>query len=492
MTPRASVVLLLLPALCVGEPVHMPLTRRSGVRTVQDHFAAADRARARYGFPTSKNSSKSRRDSTGFAIVNQEGDASYFSTVEIGTPPQSFSVILDTGSSDLFVLDSTCSGCSDAALFDSSKSSTFSQQTSTRPTIITYGSGSVEGFIGTDTVSMGSFSVPSQAFLTVEAMDQGLIDGSVSGLIGLAFQGLADTKATPFWQTLASNGKLSSPEMGFQLLRSTTRDNEPGGTFTLGGTNSSLFTGDVEFHDLVASTPPTFWLLSLSAVTVQGKSVSISTGNAAISAIDTGTTAIGGPTDDVSAIYAAIPNAGPVTESGGEGFFQFPCSTDVSVTLSFGGKAWPISSEDMNLGAVTEGSSMCVGAIFDLSQGTNVGSAGPSWVIGDTFLKNVYSVFRQTPQSVGFAQLAGSDSGSSGSNAGGSTSAPTTSAALPGKPLPSTSATGLRSTTGLTFPSTSGTDSAGDPSPTSNGARSMVSPILLLIASLASILVTVL
>jgi cathepsin D len=95
-------------------------------------------------------------------------------------------------------------------------------------------------------------------------MDQGLIDGSVSGLIGLAFQGLADTKATPFWQTLASNGKLSSPEMGFQLLRSTTRDNEPGGTFTLGGTNSSLFTGDVEFHDLVASTPPTFWLLSLS------------------------------------------------------------------------------------------------------------------------------------------------------------------------------------------------------------------------------------
>lgn len=73
MTPRASVVLLLLPALCVGEPVHMPLTRRSGVRTVQDHFAAADRARARYGFPTSKNSSKGRRDSTGFAIVNQVG-----------------------------------------------------------------------------------------------------------------------------------------------------------------------------------------------------------------------------------------------------------------------------------------------------------------------------------------------------------------------------------------------------------------------------------
>lgn len=49
----------------------------------------------------------------------------------------------------------------------------------------------------------------------------------------------------------------------------------------------------------------------------------ISTGNAAISAIDTGTTAIGGPTDDVSAIWAAVPGASAVREQGGEGFFQF-------------------------------------------------------------------------------------------------------------------------------------------------------------------------
>jgi cathepsin D len=33
-------------------------------------------------------------------------------------------------------------------------------------------------------------------------------------------------------------------------------------------------------------------------------------------------------------------------------------------------------------------------------------SDGPGWVVGDTFLKNVYSVFRANPPSIGFAALA--------------------------------------------------------------------------------------
>lgn len=56
-------------------------------------------------------------------------------------------------------------------------------------------------------------------------------------------------------------------------------------------------------------------------VTVQGKSVPITTGASALSAIDTGTTLIGGPTDDVKAIWAAVPGAAAVTSN--PGFFSF-------------------------------------------------------------------------------------------------------------------------------------------------------------------------
>jgi len=75
--------------------------------------------------------------------------------------------------------------------------------------------------------------------------------------------------------------------------------------------------------------------------------------------------------------------------------------------MAFGGKSWSIKAEDMNIGRVSSGSSTCAGSIFDLTAGSNVGEGGgtPTWVIGDTFLKNVYSVFRSKPAAIGFAEL---------------------------------------------------------------------------------------
>lgn len=85
--------------------------------------------------------------------------------------------------------------------------------------------------------------------------------------MGLAFETLASTQATPFWQTLAEGGQLTAPEMSFWLTRTRGEQNvqveEPGGTFTLGGTNSSLFIGDIEFLDMPGQTP-SFWLLSMT------------------------------------------------------------------------------------------------------------------------------------------------------------------------------------------------------------------------------------
>ena len=70
----------------------------------------------------------------------------------------------------------------------------------------------------------------------------------------------------------------------------------------------------------------------------------------------------------------------------------------------------------MNLGRVSTGSDICAGGIFDLTAGSSIGSGGgnPSWVVGATFLKNVYSVFRYQPSAVGFAELSNTAGGSSG------------------------------------------------------------------------------
>lgn len=81
--------------------------------------------------------------------------------------------------------------------------------------------------------------------------------------------------------------------------------------------------------------------------------------------------------------------------------------------MSFGGKFWSINAGDMNLGRVSAGSSICAGGIFDLVIGSNIGTGQgiPEWIVGATFLKNVYSVFRLQPPAIGFAALSSAAGG---------------------------------------------------------------------------------
>lgn len=75
----------------------------------------------------------------------------------------------------------------------------------------------------------------------------------------------------------------------------------------------------------------------------------------------------------------------------------------MNVTLRFGAStfSWPVSSADF---VFQQRGATCIGAFIAID--TAVGSSVPPWIVGDTFLKNVYSVYRaSTPPAVGFAQL---------------------------------------------------------------------------------------
>lgn len=83
------------------------------------------------------------------------------------------------------------------------------------------------------------------------------------------------------------------------------------------------------------------------------------------------------------------------------------CSTNVNISISFGGTSWAINPVDMNVGTIelqSGSDQMCVGSLYGMASAGS--DSMPSWVIGDVFLKNVYSVFQADPPAVGFAQLA--------------------------------------------------------------------------------------
>jgi len=167
-------------------------------------------------------------------------------------------------------------------LFNTGSSS--SVKLSSQGTNIRYGSGEVDGQLASDTVEMGGFTIDQQTFcmynpdgvpisclilffrsVAVDQTSQDLLTGSVSGIMGLAFDSLSSTESTPFWQALANGNQLTDPEMGFWLTRfrgtNQVAEEEPGGVFTLGGVNNTLFTGDIEFLETTGR--PSFWLLNL-------------------------------------------------------------------------------------------------------------------------------------------------------------------------------------------------------------------------------------
>jgi cathepsin D len=72
-------------------------------------------------------------------------------------------------------------------------------------------------------------------------MSEGLIDGEPAGIVVLTFRGIANTHALPFWQAVINQSLLTNPDFSFFPARfvndPNTKTEEPGGMFTLGGTN---------------------------------------------------------------------------------------------------------------------------------------------------------------------------------------------------------------------------------------------------------------
>ncbi len=104
----------------------------------------------------------------------------------------------------------------------------------------------------------------------VTQISSNLLTAPVSGLMGLGFATIASSDATPFWEALAnSQGTLDQPLMAFQLTRfvddAQAQQLEPGGTFNLGSTNSSLFTGDIDYQS-IPNGQQGYWIQELTGM----------------------------------------------------------------------------------------------------------------------------------------------------------------------------------------------------------------------------------
>ncbi|KDN41446.1 hypothetical protein RSAG8_07396, partial [Rhizoctonia solani AG-8 WAC10335] len=257
---------------------------------------------------------------------------------------------------------------------------------------ISFGDGSaVRATVFTDVVSIGGLAITNSGVGAVTQLSQSFTNagGDTSdGLMGLAFSTLAESKQTPYFTNLA---KLS-PTQGMMSFKFVGK-NAPGSELTVGGMDTAAFTGQVAFSPVLTTQgqPPTFWTIRMGQASIGGKPVQTAS---QFATIDTGTSVVIAPQADAQAIYAAIPGS----KLGQNGLFSYPCNANPDVALSFAGQNFNIKAADMSLGSDATNTT-CVGAIVPSAQRN-------AWLVGDSFLKNVYTVFDQTNLQVGFAKLA--------------------------------------------------------------------------------------
>ena len=167
-----------------------------------------------------------------------------FSEIEIGTPPQKFKVVLDTGSSNLWVPSSECGSiaCYLHSKYDSSSSSTFQKNGSEFE--IRYGSGSLSGFVSENTVKIGDLKLEHQQFAEATS-EPGLAFafGRFDGILGLGFDAISVNKIVPPFYNMLNQKKIDEPVFAFYLGDANKEGQNSVATF--GGVDKDHFTGEL-------------------------------------------------------------------------------------------------------------------------------------------------------------------------------------------------------------------------------------------------------
>ena len=127
----------------------------------------------------------------------------YSAVIGVGTPPRSFRVLFDTGSSNTWVYSAECqtAACAAHAQYDHSESSTYDADDAR--VRVRYGSGSISGYLSSDTVTLGSLRLMSQTFIEVVSERGSALDvGHIDGIVGLAFPSMAAGGRAPLFDNM--------------------------------------------------------------------------------------------------------------------------------------------------------------------------------------------------------------------------------------------------------------------------------------------------
>jgi len=299
-------------------------------------------------------------------------NAQYFVDVEIGTPPQKFTMVPDTGSSNLWVYSHKCWAipCWTHATFDNSKSSTY--QKDGQAFNITYGSGGIKGTAGQDVAMIGDITATMKFGEVTSASGASFLASKMSGIMGLAY----DTISVDGFKTFMDVNTLKDKSFSFYLHSNPTES-----YMVMPGMDTENYTV-VQSHKVVEEK---YWALKLDSVTNAGKKIDASKYKGVI---DSGTSLLVGPKEIINELISGI-----TVDSGCKNLDQLP---EIGFTLD--GQYYPLAPEDYVLKVTQLGQTECLLGIQSMDF-----PAGFNYIImGDVFMRKYPSYFNLNDNTVSF------------------------------------------------------------------------------------------
>ncbi|KAK4513129.1 poly(A)-binding protein binding protein [Mucor velutinosus] len=315
-------------------------------------------------------------------------NAQYYGEIQLGSPPQTFTVVFDTGSSNLWVPSTHCSSiaCFLHKRYDSQKSQTYAENGTEFS--IRYGTGALEGFISHDQLNLGGIKIEDQGFAeSVKEPGFTFAFAKFDGILGLGYDTISVQHTVPPFYHMVNRDLIDEPLFSF-WLNDAGEEGAAGGELIFGATDPSHYSGELIWSDVRRKG---YWEITMEDIKFAGESIELDPVGAAI---DTGSSLLVAPTT-----IADLINHELGAEKNWAGQYIVDCAKIPDLPefcFVFSGQDFCLTAEDYILNVQNQCISGFMG--MDIPE-----PAGPLWIVGDVFLRKFYSVYDLGNNRVGLA-----------------------------------------------------------------------------------------
>jgi hypothetical protein len=340
-----------------------------------------------------------RQKKLGLTQIKKSGhkhgqQSEYYGQVSVGSPPQSFTVVFDTGSGNLLLPSQECvdEACSSHKRFDSALSATALQVAdadhpnqkvgadgSRDVVTITFGTGEMSGVYVRDNICLGNGDICCQAnfVAATEESDEPFSLVPFDGILGLSLPQMAEGPSFSVLDRFVESGVLQ--EGVFSVFFG--NDGEQS-EITFGASKREQMATEIFWAPV---TVPGYWQVAMDDITLENKNLGLCANKCQV-AVDTGTSLLAGPSDVVATLVEKLQVA-----------------DDCSNLNSLPDLGFIVGDHILNLKPEDYVASHSSGCSVGLMSLDIPPPKGPLFIFGDPFLRKYYTVYDRQKMRVGFA-----------------------------------------------------------------------------------------